>query len=358
MNLAAFSTYDALVGIWVTLVGNVAYHKPLTVRTPFIVESSVLAIPLAAVCYLRHLLGLQVHHLKFDAVLYEGQLLAVRTVFGTLPFHLRKVGLAIQFQLRQFWEDAFLLNKCGISKIQVFIPYYAGSIELPVTIAFRGVNDGSSVRSKVYTGLSASRLSDSAGGGIFHAGNKHFASDYEGNLFAVLADNRLACSARECQVGDYRLIVACKRNVQFLRLSVRLLRIYFSVIGIAEQAVLGYTQETNGMCLKAGNSLGVCCFGGSSLSRTTIHIHAAPIAFAQEVERLTIGTYHRITVFACVLCHVGMLLICSIIEPYISCNGRGMMFAPLILVALAILVIEALAVWGEANHLSWRSQHL
>ena len=88
MNLTAFSTDNALVGIWVAAVGNVTQNEPLAVRAPLVVESSVLPIPLAPVSNLSHLLGLQVHHLQFDAVLNKCQFLAVWTEFRVLSFHL------------------------------------------------------------------------------------------------------------------------------------------------------------------------------------------------------------------------------------------------------------------------------
>ena len=136
MNLTTFGTNDSLVGIWVTLIGDKTKDEPLTVWAPFKIEPTVLTIPFTTVCYLRNLLGLQINHLQFDTIFDEGQLLAVRTVFGTLTLHLREVGLTIQLQFGQFRENAFLLNQCSIGKVQVFVSYDAGCIELPVAISF------------------------------------------------------------------------------------------------------------------------------------------------------------------------------------------------------------------------------
>ena len=98
------------------------------------------------------------------------------------------------------------------------------------------------------------------------------------------------------------------------------------------------------MCLKVGNSLRVFSFGGSSLCSTTIHIHTAAITLTQEIERLSVGTQYGITVFACMFCHIGVLLTGSIVEPDITGNRRSMMLAPFILVTLAVLIVETLSV--------------
>ena len=56
--------------------------------------------------------------------------------------------------------------------------------------------------------------------------------------------------------------------------------------------------------------------------------------------------------------NIGMLAALGIIEPYVACDGRSVVLAPFILIALAVLIEEAPAVLGKAQHLNGCSQHL
>ena len=134
MNLTAISTYDTLISIWVTTIGDIAQYKPLSVRTPLIVELTALAIPLAAVSNLSHLLGLQINHLQLDTILDKRQFLAIRAVLRTASFNLREVYLPFKFQRRQFWEYTLFLYQSSVGEVQVIIPHDAGSVELPVAV--------------------------------------------------------------------------------------------------------------------------------------------------------------------------------------------------------------------------------
>ena len=135
MNLATLSADDALIRVWVTTIGDIAQYEPLAVGTPFEVETSVLIIPLAAISHLRHFHRLQIDHLQFDAILDEGYLLAVGTIFRRATLYLREVDLAIQqIEGRQFWEHALFLDECGVGEVQVFLPDDAGRVELPVAV--------------------------------------------------------------------------------------------------------------------------------------------------------------------------------------------------------------------------------
>ena len=89
-----------------------------------------------------------------------------------------------------------------------------------------------------------------------------------------------------------------------------------------------------------------------------IHIHAATIALAEKVERLAIGTGHGVAVFTGMGRDIGVLTALGIVEPHIACNRRGVVLAPLVLVALTVLVIEALAIGSETEHLGRGAQHL
>ena len=112
------------------------------------------------------------------------------------------------------------------------------------------------------------------------------------------------------------------------------------------------------MRLEGGDGLGLASLGVACLGLTTIDIHAAAIALTQEVERLAVSTHYGIAVLASMCRHVRMLTALGVVEPYIACNGRSVMLAPLVFIALAILIVETLAVGRKADHLSRRAQHL
>ena len=218
MDLATLGTHDALVGIGVALVGYIAQHEPLAIGTPFIVEATVLTEPLTAIGDLRHLLGLQVDHLQFDAVLDECQLCAVGAILRILALYLREVELTIELQGWQFGEHALFFNQRGIGKVEVFLAHDAGRIELPVAIALRGIDDGAPIGGEVHIGLGTCRLRDATGGGILGAGDKHLATGYEGHLLTITAHHSLARTTGEGEVGDDGFVVACQRDAELLRL--------------------------------------------------------------------------------------------------------------------------------------------
>ena len=85
-------------------------------------------------------------------------------------------------------------------------------------------------------------------------------------------------------------------------------------------------------------------WGFNALPLATVHVHVATLVFAQVIERLPVGTDHRIPVLTWTVCDIGVLTTLGIIIPYIACNRRGMVFAPLIFAAFAILIEKALAV--------------
>ena len=321
MNLAALSADDALISIRIATIGNITQHEPLAIGTPLEVEATVLTIPLAAIRHLRDLLGLQIDHHQFDAILDKGYLLAIGTIFGRAALYLREVDLVIQqIEGRQFWEHAFFLDQCGVGKVQVFLPDDAGRVELPVAVTLRSIDDSPAVGCKIDISLCTCCLRNPARGGIFRAGDKDFATCHKGNLLTVLAYHRLMRLVGETQVGNGYLVIAGQRDIQFLGIGSKSLRVDVTIISIAEQSVFRHTQEPHGMCLEGGDGLWLACFGCSSLGLTTIDIHAAAIALTQEVERLAVGTHHGIAVLASMCRHIRMLTVLGIVEPDIACD--------------------------------------
>ena len=281
--LSALGTHDALVLIGIAAVGDVAQDEPLAVGAPLVAESAVLAVPLATVRNLGHLLRLQVHHLQLRSVLDEGQLLAVGAVLGLAALHLGEVNPSLQLEGGQLGEDALLLDEGGVGEVQVVVAHDAGLEELPVAVSLRGIDDGASVGREVRLGLCACRLRDAARSGILACGDEHLAPNHEGYLLAVAAHHCLARPAREAQVADGGLVVPRQADAQLLRLSPGLLGVYLAVPGEAEQAVAGHAEEAYGMGLEVGNGLRSISLDASALGLAGIDVHAASVALAQEV---------------------------------------------------------------------------
>ena len=174
-------------------------------------------------------------------------------------------------------------------------------------------------------------------------------------MLAVLTHHRLACTAGKGQVGDDWFVIAGEQDIQFLGLGAAFLCVNLSVIGVAEHSVLCDAQEPYGMRLEVSDSLRLFAHG---LGVATVYVHAATIAFAQEVECFPVGTDHRVAVFSGKFCHIGMLAALGIIEPYVACNRGGVMLAPLIFATLAVLIEKALPVRCKTEHLNRRPHHL
>ena len=221
VDWTALGTDNALVGIGVASVGDVANDEPLAVGAPCIVEASALRVPCGTVGDFGNLFGCQVDGLELRAVFDEGDAFAVRAEGGIVP---------LRFFGRQ---EQFFLYKGGIGKVRVVFAYDACDAELPVAVAFGSIYQTSSVGCEVYGPLGTGGVCNLPGGVVFRGGDEHFSADDESHLFAVLAYGAALCSVGKGKVGNLRFVVTGERNVEACRFSPAALGIDFTVPGIA-----------------------------------------------------------------------------------------------------------------------------
>ena len=103
--------------------------------------------------------------------------------------------------------------------------------------------------------------------------------------------------------------------------------VYFAVVAIAQGAVSSDREEAYGILLVVGDA---CLLAVESAA---VDVECA-VLFAQIVERLAVGSPYRVAVFA-VECGQPLKLL-SAFEPDVASDRRAVMFAPFVLISLAV----------------------
>ena len=94
------------------------------------------------------------------------------------------------------------------------------------------------------------------------------------------------------------------------------------------------------------------------LCRSFIDVKATVVAFAQKYDILIARQISWVTVLAHVGGQHGVRFFLGIVIHHIAGHGRGVMFAPLVLAALAVVIEERLAVLVERHATHGHSHHL
>ena len=89
-----------------------------------------------------------------------------------------------------------------------------------------------------------------------------------------------------------------------------------------------------------------------------IYIERTAISFAQKVDGLSVGSQYRITVFAGMLGKVDMFPALNIVHPYVTGDGRCVMFSPFIFETFTILIEEMITGFIEADCFGRCTQYL
>lgn len=340
-DLAAVGAYEAHVGIGIVAVAYVAEDKPPSVGRPRVVDASVGRILAAAVGNLMHLARGEVLHHKARAVLEECDALAVGRIFGACA--LDAVVL----------EEGLFVDERGIGEVGVVVAGDLCRVDAPVAVALRGVDHRTVVWGEVGVGLRLRRRGDLLGGGVVDRGDEDVAARDECHLLAVGRYGGVVSAAYAYArdlvggVGRYDL------DLELLRARACGLRVYLSVIAVAEGAVVGHREEPHGVGLEVGDLF--CGCGGVSGERPYVERAAA---LAQHVYRLAVLRVAGIAVLAVAGREVGMSSRSGVIEPDVARDGRGVVLAPDVLASLAVLIEERLAVGGERYGLGGRREHL
>ena len=152
---------------------NIAGEKPTTVRAPFEPQVAIaVAIHVFAVQNGAHLFGTEVQDTQVSTILEEGNLLAVRTVFG-LHRHLIALG------------QAFFCQVGGIGKLLLVLVLDGRAVNLPHTVALRRIDQAASVRTEVEVTLLFRGVGDTLGGLVVDRGDIDITMQDEGYLLVL-----------------------------------------------------------------------------------------------------------------------------------------------------------------------------
>ena len=205
-----------------------------------------------------------------------------------------------------------------------------GLVNLPHAVALAVIDDAASVGREIDAALLHGSVGNLFGGLVVHRGHIHVAMHDKGDFFAARrhADSR---STVALDLTDQFLLatVGCDVDIDTLGLAALAQGVDFAVVAIAECAVAGHCEESHGIILVMGELLGL------STRRTFINVERA-VLLAQVV----IGAAVRCPAGGAVLAVEGSQFgeFVSLLEPDVTCDGRGVMLAEGVLISLDVVV--------------------
>ena len=286
------------------------------------------------------MVGLEVEHHEFDAVLDECQFLTVGRELRAIALYCGR------------WKHHLLVDKGGVGKVLVFLAADGGSVDLPIAGALAGVGYGAIVvlPSKIF--LSSCSVGNLLGGAVFNRRHKHLAARDKCQLLAI--GRHYAFASGSGKAFYHVFLIEHEVDIHFLRCCAALLGVDFAIVGVAQCAVIGHREESHRMGGVIGHSLH---FGGI-VNVERIDIKRATTTFAEEIHGLAVGSQHRVAVFTATLGEVGVLACGHIVAPDVASHRRGVVLAPLVLKALAVVIEHGVAVAAEADIFGGSGEHL
>ena len=294
MHLLAIGLHHGYVGVVPAAGAYVAAHNPLAVWAPFKPDVAIgIREIVFAVEHGANFLRLQIDDAKGGTVFIESHFLAVRTVGWILRSN---VGLG----------KLLLFNIGAVSKVLFLLVLDLSLENLPYTIALRGIDQTSSIWGKAQVALLLRSIGDALGGLVFCRCNIYIAVHHESHLLGIWRKGYLGGSPRLHLADEaWLLIVGGDGDADLLRLSAFLYGIDFAIEAIAEQAAIRRGEESDRILLFVGY-LGILSAGDVA----AIYIEGT-ILLAQIIEALVIGCPYRVAVFAL---EGGELLVFSVVE--------------------------------------------
>ena len=198
-------------------------------------------------------------------------------------------------------------------------------------------------------------MRDLLGGGVFvHARHEDLAARNEGNQFAIVAQRKVARAFEVLLHQLLRFLVVHNFNVHLLWLTANALRVDFAHVTVAQQSIIAHRKETYRMGLEVRHLLHLFQIVGGCL----IHVEIAIVALAQKHDILIAGQITRVTVLAHISGQDGMGLFIGVVIHDIARHGGGVVLAPDVLAAFAVVVEERLAVLVERHPRHRHGHHL
>ena len=276
-----------------------------------------------------HLARFQVQHADFGAVTQKSQRLAVGAVFG-----IETRGLRL--------GQGFFLEFGRIGKAVFILGDNRRLINLPQAVALGRIGDGTAIGRKIDVTLIFGRVRYPLRRFVFDRGHIDIAFQHKRDFVAIRRNGDFGGAAAQNRLDQF-LFGGVVHNLhrQFDRLRALAHRINLAVVGKAQQAVGRNAQKTYRMRLKVGQFPRLRTRHGFPL----IDVETA-VLFAQIIIVFVVGRPYRVAVFAL---EVGQSRIYAIVEqPDVARYRRGVMLAPRVFVALAV-VVEDTAVGREAD---------
>ena len=343
---------DAVVGV--VAVGGVGEGEPLAVGAPAEIETAAAREPRRAVGYLADGLRRHVHHHEVGAVLNEGKLLAVGRELRVT---------AVDGEVGQEW---FFVDEGGIGEVGVFAAGNFSRVKLRDAVALAGIDDRTVVLAEIDATFGSSRESDALGGGIFHGGDEHFATDDEGHLLAVGADGSRRGARGERHPLRAVLVVASDIDGYLTGCAARGGQgVDFAVPGETE-GVCPAAEEAHGMGGEGGDG----CHGLGIVEGEGIDVEGCLPTFRHRMSvgggrgladapyRTAVSAEDGVAVLAGAGRQISVLPRGHVVAPHVAGDGRDVVFAPFVLHTLAVLVQEKVALRAVADHLGRGAEHL
>ena len=321
---------------------GVVEQDPLAVRAPAVILAAVRRQGQFLDGQERsRLLGGEVHDLEGGAVLDEGQLLAVGGI--------GRLGV-----LERIDDEGRLLEHRRGVEVGLLDPGAARLVDAPAAAALGGVDDGVAVGGERDAGLLPERGGDALGHAAVDVRGEDAAADGDRDLLAVGRDRELAGAAGD---GHDHLVVGAgvgREEDRYGRGLGRALAqgVDRAVVAEAERAVVGHGQEADGVLGELGD-LG----RGAAGRGHAVDVEGAAL-LAQVVEALLVGREDGAAVLAGERRDHAVRAGLGIVGPDVAGDGRGVVLAPLVLAALAVVVEEEPAVAAELGVLGRGAEDL
>ena len=227
--------------------------------------------------------------------------------------------------------------------MQVVLPAEGGFVEVPASGALGGVDDHAAVGGDGKAFLRCCGMGDLSGSAVLTGGGEHFAAADESHFLAV-SGYRYLVYAGQAEVGSTVEVVVEDADSDFCGLGSGGEGVDLTVVGEAEGTVVGSCQESYGMLGKVGEGGGVL----SVVHGCGVDVEGASVTLAEEYHLAGSGE-DRVAVLAGIDGDLGMGAVSCIVIEDVAGNGGGVVLAPDILAAGAVVVEEGLPVGVEAD---------
>ena len=322
--LGAVGPYEGHVAVVPPALSHVGRQQILTVGRPVCVKRKVgVGVVEAAAEHCARRARGEVEHAELAAVGPVGYLLAV----GGEP---RLVAGFLAHDKRLFFE----LTR--VDEVVVLLARHGGHVDAPHTVFLTVVDYLPAVGADTDVLLALRRVGDALCGSVVGARDEHLAVGSEGYLLAVAAYAHSVISpAGEVDGPHGRLgVVGADGDAQFLRLLAVAHRVEVTVVGEAHQAARRDGEVAYGIALEVGKLT-----LAAAVEVAAVHIHRAG-ALLEIVVALAVGRPARIAALAREVGEFaeGAVGRVGAGEPDVPRDGGDVVLAPLVLVALVVLI--------------------